>query len=181
MTKKDYSNSKIYKIEPIDEHNEDEIYIGSTTKQYLSQRLTAHRYEFSKWQNGDKHYYTCFQLFSKYGINNCKIILLENVNAICKDELYAREAFYIRSMKCVNKSIPLRTDKEYQKDNRETILQKHRDYYDKHKESIAERYKVKITCICSSIYRLSDKSRHEKTKKHLKYLDSINGRSTITT
>jgi hypothetical protein len=120
-------------------------------------------------------------LFSKYGINNCEIILLENVNATSKDELHAREAFYIKSMKCVNKSIPLRTDKEYQNDNREIILQKHRDYYDKHKERIAEKDKVKITCECGSIYRRCDKSRHEKSKKHIKYLDSINGRSTITT
>ena len=181
MTKKDYSNSKIYKIEPIVEHSEEEIYIGSTTKQYLSQRITAHRYEFNKWENGDRHYYTCFQLFSKYGINNCEIILLENVNATSKDELHAREAFYIKSVKCVNKSIPLRTDKEYQNDNREKILQKHRDYYEKNKERIAEKDMVKITCKCGSIYRRSDKSRHEKSKKHLKYLDSINGRSTITT
>ncbi len=31
----DYSQGKIYKIEPIVEHDEHEIYIGSTTQKYL--------------------------------------------------------------------------------------------------------------------------------------------------
>ena len=30
-----YSNGKIYKIEPIIDHDEGDIYIGSTTKKYL--------------------------------------------------------------------------------------------------------------------------------------------------
>ena len=34
----DYSKGKIYCIEPISEHDEGEIYIGSTTKHYLSDR-----------------------------------------------------------------------------------------------------------------------------------------------
>ena len=32
----DYSRGKIYKIEPIIEHEEHEIYIGSTSLKYLS-------------------------------------------------------------------------------------------------------------------------------------------------
>ena len=169
-----YNYSKIYKLEPIQEHNDDEIYIGSTTKKYLSQRIAAHRYEYNKWVAGDRHYYTCFQLFSKYGVENCKIILLESVNANNKDELEAREAFYINTLKCVNKFIPLRTDKEYHIDNRETILKKHKDYYEKNKEKISKKDKVKILCTCGSCIRKSDKTRHEKTKKHLNFLSNSN-------
>jgi len=36
-----YQNGKIYFIEPICEHEENERYIGSTTKQYLSQRMES--------------------------------------------------------------------------------------------------------------------------------------------
>ena len=50
-----YSNGKIYKIEPICEHNEDDIYIGSTTKQYLSQRMDKHRSDYKRWQQGKCH------------------------------------------------------------------------------------------------------------------------------
>jgi hypothetical protein len=38
-----YGNGKIYKIES---HLGDKIYIGSTTKQYLSQRMDKHRSEY---------------------------------------------------------------------------------------------------------------------------------------
>ena len=50
MTKnnKDYSKGKIYKIEPICDHDEGDIYIGSTTKEYLSQRMTLHRNDYKK-------------------------------------------------------------------------------------------------------------------------------------
>ena len=40
---RDYSKGKIYKIEPIVEHEPTEIYIGSTTKEYLSQRMVTHK------------------------------------------------------------------------------------------------------------------------------------------
>ena len=44
--KRDYSKGKVYKIEPISEHDDGEIYIGSTIKEYLSQRMTKHRYSY---------------------------------------------------------------------------------------------------------------------------------------
>ena len=43
MNQNIYNQSKIYKIEPITEHEEYEIYIGSTTKKYLSQRFQQHK------------------------------------------------------------------------------------------------------------------------------------------
>ena len=47
-----------------------------------------------------------------YGVDKCKIILLECVNAKNKDELIARKAHYIRELKCLNKDIPNRPHKE---------------------------------------------------------------------
>ena len=100
-----YSNSKIYKIEPIVEHEEGEIYVGSTTKQYLSQRMDKHRNDYKRWRDGKTNKLTVFDLFDKYGIDNCKIYLLESVIAISKDELLAKEGYYIRTLKCVNRCI----------------------------------------------------------------------------
>ena len=37
-----YSNGKIYKIEPINGEDGD-VYVGSTTKEYLSQWMATHR------------------------------------------------------------------------------------------------------------------------------------------
>ena len=47
-----YSNGKVYKIEPINSNNPDDIYIGSTTKKYLSQRFPAHK---TAYKNNKKH------------------------------------------------------------------------------------------------------------------------------
>ena len=119
--KKDYSQEKFYKVEPICDHNEGDIYIGSTTHRLLSQRMGKHRDGYKPWKKGNSTRVMSYCLFDKYGIENCSIILLENVNATNYDELASREAHYIKSMKCVNKQIPLQTDEEYRKDNEERI------------------------------------------------------------
>lgn len=172
-----YNNGKIYKIEPIVEHDEGEIYIGSTTKQYLSQRMDSHRLNYRKYVKSNGNPITCFtKIFDKYGIENCQIILLENVNATSRDELTAREAFYIKSMKCVNKYVPLRTRKEYVTEtdynkkyyekNKNDILEKNKEYRLKNKEILAEKEKEKTTCICGCLIQKKKLLCHMRTKKH---------------
>ena len=123
-------------IEPILEHPEDEIYIGSTTKQYLSQRMDSHRNSYKRWQNGNANKVQVYDLFNKYGIENCKILLLETVNAKSKDELTAREGFYIKNTKCLNKRIEGRTQKEYVNDNKEIISAKKSLYRNQNKHKL---------------------------------------------
>ena len=129
-----YSNGKIYKIEPIVEHEEGEIYVGSTTKKYLSQRMDNHRNDYNRWKDNKFHKLTLFALFDKYGIDNCKIYFLESVNANSRDELLAREGHYIKNLKCVNKCIIGRTAKEYYIDNIDKIKQHYKDNIDKKKQ-----------------------------------------------
>ena len=151
-----YKNGKIYKIEPRGDHDDGDVYIGSTTKEYLSQRMTAHRGGFKSFKSGSrKHKLTSFNLFDKYGVENCDIILLELVEANSKDELVSREAHYIRTIKCVNRFVPLRTTREYKQE---------------HKEVISQKNKIKFTCECGSTLRKCDKAAHFKTWKHQFYL-----------
>ena len=49
----DYQQSKIYKIVS---PNTDKIYIGSTTKQYLSSRMAHHICLYKKWLNGEQQW-----------------------------------------------------------------------------------------------------------------------------
>jgi hypothetical protein len=134
-----YQNGKIYKIEALN-GEEGDVYIGSTCKQYLSQRMQKHRSGYKSWKDGNLKYVTSFSIFDKYGVDNCVIILMENCPCNTIDELHSREAFHIKSMKCVNIIIPLRTQKEYQEDNKENIkknkeryIQDNRDYLNKWK------------------------------------------------
>ena len=173
-----YNNGKIYKIE---NNVDDMIYIGSTTKQYLSQRMDSHRSNFKRWKNGGYHNISVFEMFDKHGVENCKIVLLQLVNCESKDELLAREAFYIKSLVCVNKVIPLRTRKEYLVDNKEKIKDLNKQYKEENKDKIKvlkkqyyieniEKHKIKYTCECGSTSCFTTKLRHEKTHKHLTYL-----------
>jgi hypothetical protein len=175
-----YNNSKIYKIEPIVEHEPNEIYVGSTTKERLCQRMTYHRSAYKHYQKGGKNNYTSFKLFEKYGIENCKIILIEDFPCNTKDELIAREAFYIRSLECINKYIPDRTRQErnkcYYEQNKETIIKKHKENYENIKEKLLEKkklyYENKKEEIKQKNKEYIQNHREENSQKHKKYYEN---------
>ena len=132
----DYSKSKIYQIIPSCDHDEGDIYIGSTVRP-LSERMNKHRNDLR-----------CSSkiIFEKYGVNNCKIELIELFPCETKEELLKREGEVQRANKCVNIRIAGRTAKEYRADNRDTILEKKKVYCEEHKDEIKiknnEYYKV---------------------------------------
>ena len=178
-----YSNGKIYKIEPIVDHDEGDIYIGSTTKQYLSQRMDNHRNDYKRWKNKKFTKVRVFEIFDKYTIEQCQIVLIETVNAESKDELLAREKHYIKSVKCINKNIPCQTKKEYYENNKEEIKFKQKEYRENHKEEInlkAKKYRevnleknyAKNVCLCGGSYTHAHQSDHFKSIKHQEYLKS---------
>ena len=138
-----YDEGKIYMIEPTVQYDEGDIYYGSSTMDKLSTRFASHRQDYKKYKNGKGSKTTSFDLFDKYGIENCKIVLVELCPVKSKDELLSREAYYIRNFGCVNKYIPLRTPAEYRNDNREGELERSRNFRinnpDYHRNYIANR------------------------------------------
>ena len=142
---KDYSKGKVYIIRPICEHDEGDVYIGSTTKDLLCKRMAEHRSNYKSWKNGKHNCVTIYDLFEKYGVDNCDIQLLETVCCNNFDELRAKEGYYQRTMKCVNKCIADRKKKEYQKqyaeNNKEKFLEYRKEYYEENKEKIKEQKK----------------------------------------
>ena len=133
-----YNNGKIYKIEPIVKHEEHEIYIGSTTKKLLCQRMATHRNGYKRWLDNKAGKVESYDLFEKYGVDNCGISLIELVNVNTSDELHAREKFYIQSQICLNKQIPFRTKKEYYEANKEHIISKSKSHRENNKEKVSE-------------------------------------------
>jgi len=99
----DYSKSKVYKIYCPTEPSL--CYIGSTTKQYLSQRMDGHR---SKYKTCKKST-TSYLIFDKYGIENCIIELIELYPCFTVEELRKREGYYIQNNNCVNINVPTST------------------------------------------------------------------------
>jgi len=61
-------------------------------------------------------------------------------------------------------------NKNYRETNKDIIRKKKSEYYIKNLEHIKAKRGEKYTCECGSLLTLCKKSRHEQTKKHLKYL-----------
>ena len=174
----DYKNGKIYTIR---NKNDDKlIYVGSTCKKYLSDRMGCHRSYCKKNPNS---------LF--YGLvenwNDWYIELYENFPCGSKNELTKREGEVIRDIGTLNKkraglNLPpiINGDKtEYQKEYnkvRDNTKKRELDkeYRKNNKEEIAERRKEKITCECGSIHRKDDMAVHRRTIKHQEWLKNNN-------
>ena len=147
-----YGNGKIYKIESIT--GEGKVYVGSTTKKYLSQRMDEHRRNHKYKELGTIVHSTgrpypnirSSEIFKLYGVDNCHIVLLESVNGECKEDLLKREAHYITLLDCVNKTVPLRTQQErntmYYETYKDIIIEKSKEYYNNNKEVINKNQKV---------------------------------------
>jgi hypothetical protein len=135
----DYSKTKIYKIYS---HLGDMIYIGSTTKDYLSQRMTAHKYRYSEWKQNKYHFVSSFIIFDSYGVDTCKIELIDAKECQTKDEKNKLEGHYIRTLECVNKNLPDPNIKDrtklYYEKNKEKITERSKEYRIKNKEKIKE-------------------------------------------
>ena len=133
-----YQNGKIYKITDVDYNK---CYIGSTTES-LSQRMARHRREYRKYTNNDgnkKYFSRSMLLFDEYGIENCKIELIEDFPTNNRDELLKREGYYIQNTDCLNRCVAGRTKKEYYDDTREHQLENKKQ----HKLDNIEKYKEK--------------------------------------
>jgi hypothetical protein len=125
-----YAKGKIYKIVDI---GYNECYYGSTYN-LLCKRMDGHRKDYKKYKNGKYHYVTSFSLFDTYGVENCKIELVELYPCGSRNELEAREGYYIKNNECVNKVVAGRTKKEYEEVNKE----KRRQWVEANKEHLAE-------------------------------------------
>ena len=185
----------IYKI--YDRTDKKLVYYGSTEK-LLSERLDRHLYQYKYWKDGNYRFITSFLVIDA---DDYDITVVERVEFDDKKELFERERFYIENNICVNERIPYRTpteryeaNAEYYKENKDKIAEQRAEYkkvnkvkiseqnaaYRKvNKDKIAEWYQEnkakineKFSCICGGSYTYINKSRHENSIKHKKYIAS---------
>jgi hypothetical protein len=87
-----------------------------------------------------------------------------------------------------NKEICNETSKLYYHTNKEYFEEKRKEYYELHKEELSEKSKIYrelnkekikqrdfeiIKCVCGKSFIKKSKSRHEKTLKHLDYINNL--------
>lgn len=157
-----YQMAKIYKIIS---DSTNKIYVGCTTKKYLSQRMEHHRRQYKKWLNNESTRCTSFDIIQ---FPDAKIILIESCQCKDKDEMAAKERFHIEANRdlAVNKQIPGRKAAEWRLDNKEHIKQFLHNYNINNKEKLNPRF----NCECGGRYtRGRGKERHEKSKKHIAF------------
>lgn len=144
-----YNQGKIYKIVC---NNTNKIYIGSTIKKWLCDRLSGHTFKYrnlkEKCERG---------VFSIIEGGNYKIELIENFSCNNKKELLTREREIIEEYKLsynvVNEINPITTKEEHTKRSLEWLKNNpekkkaiHNKSYEKNKEKYNERKRVKVNC-----------------------------------
>jgi len=132
-------------LEPICESEEGDVYIGSTTQNYISHRLAEHVRNYKQWNKEKTSFTSSFLLFDKYGIDNVRIVLLELYPCHNNDELRARETYYQKQNKCVNnrmafisKEEKLEYYKQYREEHRDKQLEYNKQYYNEHRDKKLE-------------------------------------------
>ena len=121
-----YQNSIIYKIY---DNTNGNVYYGSTYN-LLRVRIQGHK------DDAKRHKRNCA---SKQIIlnGNYSYSMIEPYPCNSKQELHARERYWIENFDCVNKVVPTRTDKEYRDDNKE----KFKEHYQENKEEMCKQRK----------------------------------------
>ena len=133
-----YELGKIYKI--IDNTNGN-IYVGSTSEPTLARRLCKHKASYNCWLNPNikQGKMRSFDIIKN---GDFKIILLEDWPCQSKDQLCAREQFWMDQLVCINKNNAVHDSveyqKQYQKNNREKLNKASQNWVKNNKDKRAE-------------------------------------------
>jgi len=138
-----YQNGKIYKIVC---NKTNLVYIGSTTQNYLSDRLKGHRCNYKRFLNNNYNYVLSYKILEN---NDYYIELVELFPCNSKDELLVRERYYFDNIDCINKVRPKITKdeiteyiKKYYEENKEKLKEQKKIYNNEHKDKIREQQKI---------------------------------------
>ena len=100
--------------------------------------MGGHRREHNRFLNDAGSFMTSFSLFQEFGIENCKIELVEEYPCENLEKLLKKEGEYIKSIDCVNKVVAGRTCKEYYEDHKDKIQQNTKEYKQANKFKIKQ-------------------------------------------
>jgi uncharacterized protein (DUF2344 family) len=196
---KDYQNGKIYRIVC---NITGEQYVGSTCET-LSRRLSVHIRHYKCWKKSGKcRNITSFRIIERgdYDIvlienhpcNNKEELhrrercFMDNIECVNKNREKQQKHYYsniekiqekqkYRSKKYAenNKEQIAEYKKKWYDENKERLCDMSKKRYEENKEELSAKYREKYTCECGSIFCKGDKARHFKTKKHIKFIDSL--------
>jgi len=160
---------KFYKISST---KGNKVYIGSTEVSYLCKRWADHKYDYIQQKIGLKRRCASCNLFDEYGIDDCKIELLEQGEYKTDEDRRKRERQIYDEYKQRNDVILVNVNRPYSTEE-EQKESKHQSYLrlkENNPEKLLERRKKdneiarqKITCeICGLEMSKGSLTRHKK-------------------
>ena len=192
--KTNYQNTVIYKI-VCNDLNITDCYVGHTTN--FRHRKASHKHICSNDEHKDYNIKLYKSIRQNGGWNNWTMIEIEKFPCNDSNEAHARERYYYELLNatnntnCPNRSVNewqginkekikqyIENNKErfqalqakYYQDNKEIYLARARQTREKNKEMLSE----KFVCECGGIYTSQHRTTHNKTKKHLDFVKSLN-------
>ena len=152
---RNYNRGKVYKIfNDVD----DMIYVGSTTKEFLSQRMAEHRYTYARKRCKKIKVYSHM---IKLGIEHFNIVLLESYPCKSRDELCAREQFWKEKLnpKLNTRACFIPPEKRKDVNTAQTKKSKQRPEYKAKRNQ-------KLKCLCGGKTTHQHRAQHLKSKRH---------------
>jgi len=160
-----------------------ECYVGSTFNE-LKYRFRQHKNDYKQWKDGLRWGCASFDVFDKYGIDNCRMLLIKEYKVEDRKHLQMYEQLWINKLKSINKlsafviepvlkKMIAERDKKNYKENKERILEQKKKYYEENKEQLLEKNKKyrkenkeKITEQYKKYRKEHKKERKEYNKKY---------------
>jgi hypothetical protein len=139
-------------------------------------------------------------MFDKYGVENCKIILIKEYQVVAankrdKRHLNIYESLWIYKLRAINVNVPASNilckeylkkfreknkqekrdySSKYYEENKEKLKPQQRDYYAANREYILEQQKIRfdklLNCSCGESVRYGSMRGHLLSKKHKRNL-----------
>lgn len=110
---------RVYKVIALEGN---EVYVGSTFNT-VRDRFKCHKQSYKKYLNGKYHNVSIFDLFDKYGVDGCKMVLIKEYEVVDDKQLKAYEQLFINKLRPINKTNPFSikylSNKQYREKKKE--------------------------------------------------------------
>jgi len=133
-------------------------------RKQLEMKETYWQVQYDTVKNGLNEFYAIRLKAYPEEIEKVKKLMKKNIKYKLKKTVYQLR----------NKEIRNKLRRDNYENRKNYFQQKQKEKYKKNKEKYLEKAKEKKQCICGIEYTIYHKSRHEKSQRHLKYLENQN-------
>ena len=157
----------------------DFVYVGSTKA--FRQRKHQHKYNCDN-PDSKRHNIKLYQTIrDNGGWDNWRMVLIEECGEISFTQVRIKEEEQrvklnanLNTHRChTTEEYNIERSKEYHKEYRENNKEQRKEYCKEYYENNKEKLNEKINCDCGGVFSYYNKVTHFKTKKHLKYIESL--------